>query len=186
MALPERYTRPAIILHWLIAALMIAGVALMWIVDYVPEDRIRLTYDTHKSIGLTVLGLVIMRVLWRLTHQPPPLPDTYKPWEKRASHWAHIGLYVLIFALPITGWMHDSAWKGAAENPLTIFYTIPWFRIPMIEALDPVAKEYYHGLFGTIHEYFGYVLYALFFLHVGGALKHQFIDKHPELQRMWR
>ena len=91
---------------------------------------------------------------------------------------------MLIFALPITGWIHDSAWKGAAANPLTLFGAIPWFRIGLIANQDPATKEQIHSVFFTFHALFADVLYALFALHVAGALKHQWFDHEKELQRM--
>jgi cytochrome b561 len=182
-ALP-RYTGLAMLFHWLISAGIICNVLLVWFVDSAPEADQRPMIDLHKSIGLTVLGLAIMRVLWRYANPPPPLPASYKPWERRASHAAHMVLYGLIFLLPLTGWIHDSAWKGAPEHPLKLFWTIPWFRLPFILHQDPATKEQLHSLFSQIHGALGYVLYAMFTVHVAGALKHQFLDKEPELQRM--
>lgn len=180
----ERYTRPAIWLHWLIAALITGNVVLAWSLDAIPEDVRRSYIDLHKSIGLTVLGLAIMRILWRLTHRPPAMP-AYAAWERRAAHAAHWLLYGLIFAIPFTGWAHDSAWKGAATHPLKLFYVVPFFRIGAIEQLDPATKEHLHDLFGQLHTSCAYVLYAAFAAHVAGALKHHFLDGKPELQRMW-
>lgn len=186
MTLPERYTGPAIVFHWLIAALIIINFGFGKLYEAFGEDNIRFMIDTHKSIGVTVLGLAIMRILWRLTHKPPPLPAHYKPWEKRASHLAHIGLYALIFALPISGWLHDSAWKAAPEVKMYWFGLFEWPRISVIMNMDAEAKEVLHGQLNWFHETFSYALFVLFILHVGGALKHQFIDKYPEMQRMWR
>jgi cytochrome b561 len=180
----SRYTGPAIILHWVVAALMIGNVVLVWSTDLVPDSSIRPMIDTHKSIGLTVLGLAILRLLWRLTHTPPPLPAGYAAWEHKAAHAAHWVLYFLIFALPLSGWMHDSAWKGAPEHPLNIFWVIPWFRIGALANLDPATKEQMHTLLFQVHSSLAYVLYAMVVVHVAGALKHQFLDRSPELQRM--
>ncbi len=180
-----RYTRTAMALHWAIALLISLNIVLIWIVDFVPEERIRLVIDTHKSTGITVMGLAIMRLLWRFTHQPPQLPGTYARWERRASHVAHGLLYALIFIMPLSGWLHDSAWKDAATHPMQLFGLVPWPRIGWIMDLDPATKLTLHGAFGAVHEWAGFVLYALFALHVGGALKHQWIDKEKELQRMW-
>jgi cytochrome b561 len=185
MTLPEKYTRPAMLLHWLVAVLIIFNVLMIWTVDYLPKSAERPAVDLHKSIGITVLGLVILRVLWRLTHRPPPLPAAYPKWERLAAHSAHAALYVLIFLQPLTGWIHDSAWKGAPEHPLNLFWVIPWFRIGAVQNLDPATKEQMHALFGQLHTSFAYVLIAVFVVHVAGALKHQFLDKEPELQRMW-
>ena len=179
-----RYTRTAMAFHWLIALLIICNVLLVWFVDYYPEERVRLAIDTHKSIGITVLGLAIMRLLWRLTHPPPPLPTHYQRWEHRASHITHILLYVLMFLMPISGWLHDSAWKDAATHPMELFGLMPWPRIGWVAGIEPVMKETLHDVFGAVHGYGAWALYALLFLHVGGALKHQLIDMDPELQRM--
>ncbi len=180
----NRYTRTAMALHWAIALLIIANVVLIWIVDWLPDEWERPVIDTHKSIGITVLGLAVMRLLWRYTHRPPPLPTTYPRWERVAARAAHAMLYVLIFALPLSGWLHDSAWKDAATHPMTLFGLAPWPRIGFMMNLDAATKEQMHDLFFAIHERFGYVLYALFVLHVGGALKHQWLDREPEIERM--
>ena len=186
MVLPERYTRPAIILHWLVAALMIVNFALGQFSESFGDDNVRFMINAHKSTGITVLGLVIVRLLWRMTHQPPALPDHFKPWEKRVSHLVHWSLYFLMFALPLSGWMHDSAWKAAPEIKMYWFGLFEWPRISWIMAIEPAAKESLHSVLGDVHEIMGKVLLGLFVLHVAAALKHQFIDRHPELQRMWR
>lgn len=185
MTLNARYTRTAMALHWLVALLIGVNIALAWLVDFLPDDSVRLTIDTHKSIGITVLGLAILRLLWRLAHKPPELPATYASWERRASHAAHMLLYVLIFLMPLSGWLHDSAWKDAATHPMQLFGLIPWPRIGWITSIEPATKEMLHDAFGALHTYAGWVLYALFALHVAGALKHQWVDKEKELQRMW-
>lgn len=184
MSHQHRYTGIAITLHWLVATLILANVLLIWTVDYWPEDWTRPVINTHKSIGITVLGLAVMRLLWRLTHPAPPLPADYKPWESRAAHLAHALLYALIFLLPLSGWLHDSAWKAAAEHPMKLFGLVPWPRIGWVMEQPAEKKEALHDFFGLLHALFAYALYVLFVLHVGGALKHQFIDRHRELQRM--
>ncbi len=181
----DRYSDLAIVLHWGVAGLIGINLLLVWFVESVPESFVRPMINTHKSFGLTVLGLVILRVLWRFAHRPPALPDTYPAWEKQAAHFGHLVLYFLMFALPLSGWMHDSAWKNAAQNPLYLFYTIPFPRIGLITALDPETKETMHTVFGLVHTAFAYGLYALLAAHIGGALKHQYLDKEPELERMW-
>jgi cytochrome b561 len=184
MKLSPRYTRTAMVLHWIVAILILTNIGLVWSVTSVPDSAVRPIIDIHKSIGLTVLGLAILRLLWRLSHPAPPLPRSYPGWEKAAARLAHILLYILIFAMPISGWIHDSAFAAAAQNPLTLYYVIPWFRLGFITSLDPATKDMVHTLFGNVHTYLAYCLYALFALHVLGALKHQFIDRDPELQRI--
>ncbi len=179
----SRYTRVAVVLHWVIAVLIIGNVVIGLAADSLPDGMIRPAVDLHKSIGLTVLGLALMRVLWRLSHRPPALPRRY-PWMERVgAHVAHVLLYGLILGLPISGWIHDSAFKDAALHPLTIF-GLPWFRIPAIMELPAAAKEQVHATWFAVHVWLGYALYGLLALHVLGALKHQFIDGEAEFARM--
>ena len=180
----NRYTRTAMTLHWLVALLIIGNLVLVWVIDLFPEGLVRPAIDLHKSIGLTVLGLAIMRLLWRFGHAPPPLPRSYPRLERIGAHVAHGLLYLLIFGLPISGWVHDSAFKDAAAHPLVLFGVIPWFRIPAIMNLPPDVKEQVHATWFQIHTWLAYALYALLALHILGALKHQFIDKEGEMARI--
>lgn len=180
----HRYNSVAIILHWVMAVLMLGNIVLIWVVDELPDERVRWAIDTHKSIGITVLGLFVLRLLWRLGHRPPAL-DGLSAGEQVAAKWGHIGLYVLLAALPLSGWLHDSAWKDAAAHPMSLFGLVPWPRIGMVMGLEPGLKEQLHDLFGEVHEWLANGFYLLFALHVLGALKHQFLDRQKLLQRMW-
>ena len=181
----RRYTGTAVLLHWLIAAGIVANVALAWIWPHLADAGVRPAIDTHKSIGITILGLAIMRLLWRFTHRPPPLHPGMPDWERNSAHTVHWLLYAAIIAMPLTGWIMDSAWKDAATHPMRLFGVIPWFRIGAIMHLAPGARDHVHDLFGAAHSWLSYGIYGLFVLHVGGALKHQWLDRQPELQRMW-
>jgi cytochrome b561 len=174
------------LLHWLVAVLIVGNLCVVWSINlgWVPEPSVRPAIDLHKSIGITVLGLALLRVLWRLSHRPPPLPPSYPRIERLGAHAAHLLLYGLILALPLSGWIHDSAFKLAAEHPLRLFGLVPWPRIGFIMALDPATKEQVHTLWFQIHSSLAYVLYALLALHILGALKHQLIDRENELGRM--
>ncbi len=184
MSAIQRYSRTAMVFHWLVALLIFANVALIWTVDSLPDGWVRPAINTHKSIGITVLGLAIMRVLWRGTHPAPPLPDGYPGWERWGAHAGHALLYLLIFAMPLSGWAHDSAWKDAASHPMYLYGLIPWPRIGWLTAINPADKDYWHDRLGALHTSFAYVLYAMVVVHILGALKHQWLDREPELQRM--
>ncbi len=179
-----RYTRTAMVFHWLVALLIVAQFLIIWTVGGLPASAERPMINLHKSIGLTVLGLAVMRALWRYANPPPPMPADYRPWERMLAHATHYSLYALIFLMPLTGWIHDSAWKGAAANPLWLFGVIPWFRIGFIKDQDPATKQHIHDLFFQIHSVLGWALLALVALHLAGSLKHQVLDRKAELQRM--
>jgi len=168
-----RYSRTAIVLHWLLAILLtlttLIGWRMMWIEH---EPGAEQWFDLHKSIGLVIATLVALRVLWRLTHRPEPLPPGPQ-WEARLATITHALLYVLIVALPITGYLGASYTKAGVE----------WFGIatPRWTAPDHDTAE----LFFTAHEVLLWTTVVLVLLHVGGALKHLLVDKDGIFQRMW-
>src|SRR5687768_354326 len=115
----RRYTRIAMLLHWLVAFLIALNVALIWSVNYQPDDLVRPAVDAHKSAGITILGLALLRVLWRVANPPPPpLPASYPRWERLSARGVHVALLLLLFSLPLSGWTQDSAWKNAASFPM--------------------------------------------------------------------
>ncbi len=181
----SRYSGVAIALHWLVAAAILVNLVLVWTVDRLPDSYTRPFIDTHKSIGLTVLGLAIMRILWRWSHRPPPHEPALLPVERRTAHSVHWLLYGLIFLMPISGYIHDSAWRGAETHPILLYGLVPFPRIGPILQLPMTQRDQVHSVFFAIHSYAAYVLYALVVLHVTGALKHQLLDRRRELQRMW-
>jgi cytochrome b561 len=160
-------------LHWGILALLILQVTLGSIADELPVGLERLTLmSRHKSVGITILALAVIRLAWRWIDSPPPLPPMPR-WQSIASRLNHWGLYVLLFALPVTGWLMSSA----ANRPVS------WFglaQLPDFVAPDAGLKE----VFEEAHELLVNVLYVLVALHVLAALKHQFIDRDGLLMRM--
>jgi len=181
---PARYTSLAIAFHWIVALLIAVNVGLAWTWPNVADESVRPLINNHKSIGITLLGLVTMRFLWRLTHRPPALHPALRSWEKRLAHAAHVALYLVMFAMPLSGWIMDSAYKDAATHPNFWFGLFEWPRLGFIMALDPATKKTVHDFFGEMHEVSALILYLLVVLHIAGALKHQFIDRHRELARM--
>jgi len=182
----EKYTKPAIILHWLIALAMLYNLISMLVLD--DDARPRPFIELHKSIGITVLGLVLLRVLWRAANTPPALPDSYKPWERTLSHLVHGLLYLMIFAMPLSGWIMNSASLNKNTGQpygIELFHIVPWFNLPFFGGMDVAARKGWHEFLGGVHALGGWALLALVVLHVGGALKHQFLDKEKELERMW-
>jgi cytochrome b561 len=180
-----RYTRVSMALHWSVAGLIGVNVAIGWLAGGLSPALIRPAINLHKSVGLTVLLLVVLRVVWRLTHRPPALDRDMPTVERVAAHGAHAALYVLLFAVPFTGYLHDSAFAQAAQHPLTVFGLFAVPRWPAVVALSPAAKAHAHAVFFAWHVWLNWALYAVLAAHVAGALKHQLVDRKPELQRMW-
>ena len=169
-----RYSTPAIVLHWLMALLIFAAFPLGVYMHELPlsPDKLKL-YSFHKWIGVTVLLLVAIRLSWRLTHTPPALPDSVAAWQRRTSAIVHGLLYLLMIAIPLSGWLMSSA-KG--------FPTV-WFGV--LPLPDLVGKNRELGdLLAGVHKALNFTLLALVILHVGAALKHHFIERQPFLQRM--
>ena len=185
MPQPTRYSTVAIILHWLIALAMTAAVVLAWSFDDLPDAWVRLAVDSHKSFGITVLVLAALRLLWRIGNPPPAMPESYTIRERRTAHIVHILLYAVMLALPLTGYIHDSAWEAAATHPNRWFGLFEWPRIGAIMALPDATKLRVHDGFALVHTYLGDALYVLFALHVAGALKHQFTGDKNGLARIW-
>ena len=181
----SRYSTVAIVLHWLIALGIIVNIGLAWIWPLLSEDALAPLLTTHKSIGITILGLAIMRVLWRWGHRPPALPSSYGHRERTASYAVHFLLYSALFVMPISGWVIDSAWKEAASHPMHYFFLAEWPRLGFVMTLPPTTKLWLFNAATATHAYFAYILYGAFILHVAGALKHQWFDRERELQRMW-
>ena len=168
------YTRTAISLHWLIALLIFVAFPLGVYMHDLPlsPDKLKL-YSYHKWMGITVLMLAAIRLSWRATHRPPPLPATMPSWEKLTAQSVHVLLYVLLFAIPRSGWLMSSA-KG--------FQTV-WFGV--LPLPDLVGKDKELGdLLKGIHEALNFALLGLVIAHVAGALKHHFIEHDDILARM--
>ena len=169
-----RYTAPAIALHWLMAWLIIAVYFLGLSIDALPvgPDRIQVV-GWHKWLGVTIAFLWGFRVLWRAGHRPPALPASSPAWQNAASHLVHVALYLLMIAIPVSGWLMSSA-KGYTTN----FFGL--FDLPNLLMKD---KELGHTL-KEVHEVLANSLMALVGLHIAAALKHQLIDKDNLLGRM--
>jgi cytochrome b561 len=168
------YTRTAVALHWLMALLLTAGFTLgATMGDLAMSPRKLRLFAYHKWIGITVLGLVLIRLIWRLTHRPPP--DLPMPaWQRVAAHVNHWLLYLLMVATPVIGWMYSSA------TGYPVVYLKLW-RLPDLvhkdEALAKVLVE--------VHAVLAWTLLWVVVLHLLAALKHHFFDRDALLRRMW-
>ncbi|MES2580298.1 MAG: cytochrome b [Pseudomonadota bacterium] len=189
------YTKTAVILHWLIAIAILGMFALGWYMTDLPKEGPKqMGYDLfdwgiytwqlaeeasprtfyfnlHKSIGITLFGLIIIRILWRITHRPPALLTSYKVWERKLATGTHHVLYLLMIAMPLTGLITAVSSK----------YGVKWFGVPFIKGLDDAGLR---DAFEAAHEIIAIIILVALFLHIAGALKHKFIDKDDTLKRM--
>lgn len=172
---PSRYSGTAIVLHWVLGVALVAMFVLGLYMSGLPVSPQRLKlYNWHKWAGITVMTLSLLRLLWRLTHRPPP--DLPMPgWQRTAAHSTHHLLYLLFFAVPLAGW----AFSSAAGFPVVVFGVLPLPDfVPVDKALADVLK--------SSHKWLGYGMAALVLMHVAGALKHQWLDRDGLILRMWR
>lgn len=171
---PSRYGGVAITLHWVVALLILGllGVGL-WMTELKASPFKIQVYGWHKAIGLTVLTLAALRLIWRVTHRPPDLPAAIPRWQRLAAGISHWSLYGLMLAMPLTGWLQNSA----AGFPLTWFGL---FKVPPLIARDRDAFAFWQD----VHQALAYTLMALIALHVAAAIKHHFINRDDVLKRM--
>jgi cytochrome b561 len=177
------YSTVAITLHWLIALGMLTNIGLAWYFGTLKGPAEVAPLALHKSIGITVLLLTLLRIGWRLTHPAPPLPDTMKAWEKWAAKATHFVFYLLLLAMPLSGWAMVSASPLIKVHPTVLYGVIPWPAVPF-PGLDSDQLHGARKLFNKTHGTLALVAYATIVLHVGAALKHQIIDRDDVLSRM--
>lgn len=170
----ERYTTTAIALHWLMAVLLAGLFALGLYMSDLHLSPLKLKlYSWHKWAGVTAFLLVLVRLAWRAAHRPPALPSSMSPWMQRAAHAGHASLYLLMIAIPLSGWLMSSA-LGVP----TVYFGL--WQLPDLVAKN---KELADAL-QEIHEWLNWLLAAAVAGHIAAAFKHQLVDKDGVLTRM--
>jgi cytochrome b561 len=177
----SRYSTVAIWLHWIIAILILANVALGFGHEWVAKPISRQMMWFHQSIGLTVLILSGLRLCWRLGHPVPALPDHMPGWEKVIARLTHWGFYVLMVGLPLAGWAMRSA---SPKNPPIPFWGVNFPKIPGFDGMTEAARKTLTHQFGETHEVLAWIAIVLVVLHVAAALKHQFWNKDVVVHHM--
>ena len=190
-----KYTKTAIILHWLIGFGIIFMFFLGWYMGDLPKEAPKSSsydlfdlglytwqlseeasprtfyFNLHKSLGISILALIIFRVFWRLTHPAPSLIKTMKVWEKKLASATHHALYLIMVLVPVSG----------VAMAVYSKYGIKWFGIPLAEGLGDDAMR---DIFKESHEIIGIILLLLLGLHILAVLKHTFVNKDGTLKRM--
>lgn len=176
-----RYGTVAMIFHWLIAALLIGNLALGLYFADLPRDHWRSELgQLHKSIGLTVLMLSVLRLVWRLTHPVPPLPAGMNWYLGLAARVTHYVFYFLIIAIPLTGWIFVSA----SPVPTVFFGLFKWPNLWFMAGLPHAQKVPWRETFNSVHVVLAWASIVLIPLHILAALYHQFIRRDELLLQM--
>jgi cytochrome b561 len=170
-----RYTTTAIVLHWLIAVLIVGAFTLGLVMTDIPGfSPTKLRYFSwHKWAGVTVLLLAALRLLWRLKQRPPALPSAMPAWQRGAAHGLHHLLYLMMFAVPVSGYLYTLA----AGVPVVY---LGLFKLPVFFAKNPALAE----TLKPVHYWLNMLLAGLVGLHVLAALKHQLVDRDGTMRRM--
>jgi cytochrome b561 len=170
----SKYGAIAQLFHWTIVVLVITQFVLGLRADSLPRGMALLqTLALHKSIGITILVLAILRLIWRALNPVPPMPLNTPLWQRLAGRVSHFALYALLLLMPIFGWLMSSA-----RN-----FPVSWFgAVTLPDMIGPSEQAY--RFFHEGHEFLARVLFVLALLHIAAALKHHFIDRDDVLLRM--
>ncbi len=181
MSAKTRYDAVAITLHWVIALGILAQICMgLGMVHLALPIGLKFKiYQLHKSIGLTILLAVILRVLWRVFRKPPDLPATMPALERKAAHGMHHLLYLLMVFIPLSGWLITSL--SPLHIPTVLYGILPWPFLPVPDGWVSRASEM---LAGSIHAWAAYIILAAVTLHVLAVIRHQFLLKDGTLGRM--
>jgi cytochrome b561/polyisoprenoid-binding protein YceI len=188
----QRYTAVAIVLHWAIAAAILANLVIGWwmksaIGETATQARAIAAFQLHKSIGLTVLLLTVLRLVWRFTHKPPPLPAGMVRWERFAARGTHWAFYILMVLVPLSGWTYvSSQWAdGKPLNVPTLWFGL--FEVPHLfdaHAMTDATRAAVSQRNAAAHYYLAWSMAGLLVLHVAAALKHHFRNRDRVLTQM--
>jgi cytochrome b561 len=172
----DRYTTTAIALHWILAVGILLQIWLGFSLDDVPRGSPERSawVNFHKSTGITLAVLILVRIAWRITHRPPPLPATMPAWERLAARASHALLYVCMLGAPLAGYAASNFSK----------FGINYFGLVMLPPWGPNEKAVY-AVFNTAHKALALALAGLILLHVAAALKHVLVERDGLMRRMW-
>lgn len=170
-----KYSKVAIALHWILAALIISNFVLVSMAQDVARELRGPYMNPHKAIGISILLFSVFRLYWRMGHKPPPLPDAISGWQAKLGKFVHALFYFLIIAVPLSGWIMASAHPQA---PPVSFFGLFEITLPIGKSMSLAGAAY------ATHEILTKPLAILIILHILAALKHQFADRLPFIQRM--
>jgi cytochrome b561/polyisoprenoid-binding protein YceI len=168
-------------LHWLIALLIFVQFPLAWVMDDIPNLIQKFAaFNWHKSLGLTVLALMVIRLFWRLLYKAPALPASMPVYERAAAKLGHLGLYSTIILMTLSGW----ALISVSNKPSILFQVTPIPLLPWLSELPADQKKEYVKVFEQAHAVLGYALLVLIAAHIAAALRHAIVLRDGIFSRM--
>jgi cytochrome b561 len=170
----QKYNKVAIILHWLIALALVAQIAMGFWMGDLPKDASGIRaqwFNFHKSVGIVLIALIVIRLVWRLMHRPPELPAVLSDKQKKLTHWGHWALYALMVVVPVSGALGSSF----SQHPIKFFA----FELPRLWDASQELK----GFFSEMHEMAVFVFIAVVVGHIGAAILHA-VARDGVMQRM--
>jgi cytochrome b561 len=181
---PQRYNAVAMALHWLIAALLITNIGLAWYFNTLTGLPKVPPIQLHKSIGITILLLSLVRLVWRIVSPPPRLPASVEPWARVAAGAVYVLFYLVMIGMPLSGWALSSASVIIRFKPIVLFGVVPWPTIAPLAHLPAPEMKQAHEAFVTVHGLLAKLAYALIVLHVAAALRHLILLRDGVVGRM--
>jgi cytochrome b561 len=178
----RRYSAVAMVLHWIMAALILANLGVGWRMVFLKGLAQFDLFQLHKSIGITVLILSLARLGWRLVNPPPPLPQGMRPLDRLAARAVHWAFYAVMIGLPLTGWIMVSV--SPLNIPTLLWRAIPWPHLPWLHQLPMDSRKAVETATAPVHLSLAIGSAALIVLHVAAAAKHQWVDRDGLLGRM--
>jgi cytochrome b561 len=170
----SRWGWPAQLLHWTVVVLVITQFVLATLAGELPLGMHKLAVlARHKSVGITVFALALLRLGWRWSNPTPLLPSTLKPYERKLAHFTHGALYALLLAMPVSGWIMSSARS----------FPVSWFGLIQLPDLVAPSQSLFEAML-NVHAALAWALAVIAILHVLAALKHHFVLKDDVLRRM--
>lgn len=183
VAAADEYASGAKLLHWLIAGFIFALIGTGLTMGGITSLQLKFQlYQLHKSMGVTVLMLMLLRLAWRFIARPPALPAAMPAWEKGAAHATHLALYLLLFAMPLSGWVIVST--AAFNIPTKLYGLVAWPHIPSLAELSAATKKTIELAAKNAHATMGWALLVLVVLHIAAGLRHSLILKDGIMLRM--
>jgi cytochrome b561 len=179
-----RYNGVAMILHWVIAALIVANILLAWYFNTLHGAAKAGPVQLHKSFGITVLILSVLRLVWRFVAPPPALPTSVTGWERVVAGTVYVLFYVVMIGMPLTGWALSSASPLIAVYPIKLYGVIPWPAIGYLSHLPHDQMKSAHATFVNLHYLGAWLVCGLIVLHVAAAMRHWLILRDGVSGRM--